>query len=120
MTFQEILAKIVDGTPGAVGGAIMGADGIPVDEYVREGSRVDLPTVAVEFQSVVEQARKVAGSLEGDGELHELVLMTTSHQLLFRQVDDEYFVVVALHPTGTLGKARYLVRCLLRDLQEGL
>ena len=125
MTFREILEKIVERTPGAVGGAIMGADGIPVDEYAlprraRGEDGLDLPALAVEFQSVVEQARKVAGSLDGDGQLHELVLMTTGHQLLFRQIDDEYFVVVALEPTGTLGKARYLVRSLLRELREGL
>ncbi len=30
MTFREILATLVDGTPGAVAGAIMAEDGIAV------------------------------------------------------------------------------------------
>lgn len=120
MTFREILATLVEETPGAVAGAIMAEDGIAVEEYAREHARIDLLTLAVEFQSVLEQAKKVAGSLDGDGRLDELVLTTTHHQLLFRQIDAEYFVTLALEPAGTLGKARYLLRGLLRELREGL
>ena len=120
MTFREILAKLVDDTPGAVAGAIMAEDGIAVEEYAREHSRIDLLAMAVEFQSVLAQARKVAGSLDGDGRLAELVLVTTHHQLMFRLIDDEYFVLLALEPGGTLVKARYLLRGLLRELREGL
>ena len=46
MTFRELLAKIVNGTPGAVAGAIMGQDGIAIDEYVARPS-VYLTAVAV-------------------------------------------------------------------------
>jgi predicted regulator of Ras-like GTPase activity (Roadblock/LC7/MglB family) len=122
MTLREILAKLVEETPGALAAAVMGADGIPVDEFARPNSRLELPAVAVEFQRVVEEARKVSASLYGSGDaaLNELVLVTAHHQLLFRPVDREYFVVVALDPTGLLGKARYRVRSLLHDLREEL
>ena len=120
MTGREILATLVDGTPGAVAAAIMAEDGIAVEEYAQRRSRLDLPVLAVEFQSVLGQARKVAGSLDGDASLEELVLLTTRHQLLFRLIDDEYFVALALEPSGSLGKARYLLRGLLRELREGL
>lgn len=122
MTFREILERVVQGTPGALAGAIMASDGIPVDEYVRDEARVDLAALAVEFQRVLDQSRKVAGALYGGsgGGLEELVLITSGHQLLFRQLDDDFFVAIALEPTGSLGKARYLVRSLLRDLQEAL
>ena len=127
MTFQDVLSRVVDDTPGAIAAAIMGGDGIPVDEYSADdlegsGEILDLPSVAVEFQRVVEDARKVTGALyeENGGDLEEIVLITTNHQLLFRQVDDEYFVVVALHPTGMLGKARYRIRTLLDELREEL
>lgn len=124
MTFREILAKIVDPTPGAVAGVIMAADGIPLEEYRVPGAagEVDLSSVAVEFQRVLEQARKVAGALYGgSGEaLSELVLVTSGHQLLFRQVDEEFSLVVALDPAGSLGKARYLARMLLQEVREAL
>ncbi len=122
MTFREILETVVLQTPGALAGAIMAADGIPVDEFKREEGSVDLAAVAVEFQRVLDQSRKVAGALYGasGGGLEELILITSGHQLLFRQIDDEFFVTIALEPTGSLGKARYLVRSLLRELQEAL
>ena len=122
MTFREILQKLVEETPGALAGAVIASDGIPVDEFQLEDADIDLTVVAVEFQRVLEQAHKATGAFYGGAEakLDELILVTGSHQLLFRQLDDEFFVVVALTPQGMLGKARYLVGCLLRDLQEAL
>lgn len=121
MTFRELLAKIVNGTPGAVAGAIMGQDGIAIDEYVARPS-VDLTAVAVESEQVLSQARKVCGSLfeRPDDRLEELVLTTRSHQLLFREVDREYFLIVVLDHHGVLGKARYLVASTLQELREEL
>ncbi len=122
MTFREILERIVLQTPGAVAGAVMAADGIPIDELEREEGSVDLAAVAVEFQRVLDQSRKVAGALYGasGGGLEELILITSAHQLYFRQIDDEFFVTIALKTSGSLGKARYLVRSLLRELREAL
>ena len=122
MTFREILAHVVDGTPGALAGAIMARDGIAVDEYEVERDRVDLTAVAVEFERVLGHASKVAGALfgsHGNG-LEELVITTRGPQLLFRHIDDEYFLVIALDKTGSMGKARYLVRQILQSLQEEL
>ncbi|MCZ6570220.1 MAG: hypothetical protein O7B23_08690 [Deltaproteobacteria bacterium] len=122
MTFREILERIVLQTPGALAGAVMAADGIPIDELEREEGSVDLTAVAVEFQRVLDQARKVAGALYGPsgGGLEELILITSVHQLYFRQIDDEFFVTIALKTTGSLGKARYLVRSLLQELRDAL
>lgn len=120
MTFQEILARVVDGTPGALAGAIMGSDGIAICDYAKPGAKVDLLAVAVEFLTVLEGARKVARTLDASGALDELVLTTSAHQLFFRQVDDEYFLVVALEPGGMLGKARWLVRTLMDALRSEL
>jgi predicted regulator of Ras-like GTPase activity (Roadblock/LC7/MglB family) len=122
MTFREILARMVEGTPGGLAAAVMGSDGIAVDEYRREGQALDLTAVAVEFQRVLEQAKKVAGMLYGQSgsQPEELVLVTGEHQLLFRQVDEEYFVVMALSPGGFLGKARHLVRTLLESIRQEL
>jgi predicted regulator of Ras-like GTPase activity (Roadblock/LC7/MglB family) len=120
--FRDILAEIVDGTPGALAGAIMGRDGIPVAEYPVDPGDLDLAAVAIEFQRVLDQASKVAGSLFGPRNpgLEELVLTTSGPQLLFRNVDDDYFMVIALERTGTLGKARYLLRNALQRVQEEL
>jgi predicted regulator of Ras-like GTPase activity (Roadblock/LC7/MglB family) len=122
MTFREILQSLVDQTPGALAAAVMAADGVAIDEYARQGAEVDLGAIAIEFGRIFHQSQKVADSLYGsrDGELHELVLVTAGHQLFFRQLDDEMFLVIALEPTGIVGKARWLARSLLDQIREAL
>ena len=122
MTFLEILTTVVEGTPGALAGAIMASDGIPVEEHVREAADVDLAALAVEFQRVLEQSNKVAGALyHGEDEaLRELILIMAGHQILFRVIDSDFFLVIVLEPGGSLGKARYLIRTVLHQLKDAL
>ena len=122
MTFQEVLSKVVDSTPGARAAVVMGTDGIPVEEYRAEGTDLDLPTMAVDFQRVLEEAQKVTTQMGSDagGPLEEVILKTAGIEVLFRPIDDEYYLIVALERTGFMGKARYLVSSLLQDLREEL
>ena len=121
MTFREVLAKIVDGTPGAVAATVMGQDGIAIDEYIARPT-LDLAAVAVESEQFLTQARKLCGSLfeHPENRLEELVLTTRSNQLLFREIDRDYFLIVVLDEFGVLGKARYLVASTLQELREEL
>ena len=124
MTFREVLIKVVESTPGARAAVVMGADGIPVEEYraEAEGTDLDLPTMAVDFQRVLEEAQKVTAQMGSDagGPLQEVILKTAGIEVLFRPIDEEYYLIVALERTGFMGKARYLVSSLLQDLREEL
>jgi len=122
MTFREILQTLVDKTPGALAAAVMAGDGVAIDEYARPGAEVDLGTIAIEFGRIFHQSQKVADALFGarDGALEELLLVTGGHQLFFRQLDEDSFLVLALDATGLVGKARYLARSLLQEIREAL
>jgi len=120
MTFREILQKLVDQTPGARGAAVVDADGIALDEYAAAAQDLDLAGIAVEFQGVLGQASKVAGSVFGGAALRELILCAGDQQLLLRRIDDEFFLIVALRRDAILGKARYLADLLLPDLRSSL
>ncbi|HXZ86453.1 MAG TPA: hypothetical protein VEI82_13300 [Myxococcota bacterium] len=122
MTFREILTTLVDRTPGALAAAVMAADGVAIDEYAREGSEVDLGAIAVEFGRIFGQSQKVAESLYGarEGELDELLLVLGEHQILFRRLDEDSFLLLALERTGLVGKARWLARSLLQEIREAL
>ena len=54
------------------------------------------------------------------GRFEECFVGLANYWLLFRSVDDEFFLVVALTPTGNLGKARYLMRRHLEALRADL
>jgi predicted regulator of Ras-like GTPase activity (Roadblock/LC7/MglB family) len=122
MTFREILSTLVERTPGALAAAVMAGDGVAIDEYAREGAEVDLGAIAVEFGRIFAQSQKVASALYGtrDGDLDELLLVLGGHQILFRKLDEDSFLLLALEPSGLVGKARWLARNLLQEIREAL
>ena len=112
MSFREILRTIVEDCGGGISAALMGNDGIPIDDYMAQGSEesaVPVETAAVEFGRILIDIRKASDAL-GGGILEETVVQLGHFTLIFRPVDDENFLVVMLGPDGNLGKARYLIR----------
>ena len=121
MSFEPTLQKMIDSLPGVLGIALMGADGIPVAEVAAPGaSGNDLVGGAgVEFGRILDEVRKGADAL-GAGRVDEMTLALARCTLVFRSVDDELFLVLALAPDGNLGKARFQVRRHLLELREQL
>jgi predicted regulator of Ras-like GTPase activity (Roadblock/LC7/MglB family) len=124
MSFRSILQTIVDGCGGGVGAALMGNDGIPI-EQVSAGPgaaampRDDVGAAGVEFGRILEEIRKASDAL-GGGALTETVVRLAHFTLILRHIDDDTFLVLALSPDGNLGKARYLIRRHLLELREEL
>lgn len=124
MTFEPTLRKMIDGCSGAIGVALMGSDGIAVAELqapdpdlgVLDG---EVSAAGIEFGRILDEVRKASDSLNG-GRLEEVVISLARFTLLFRSVDDELFLVVALAEGGNLGKARFLLRRHLLELREQL
>ena len=125
MSFEPTLQKMVDTCPGVLGIALMGSDGIPVAEAAASASAQEMEGgelvggAGVEFGRILDEVRKASDAL-GGGRLEETIVSLARFTLLFRSVDDELFLVVALAPDGNLGKARYLVRRHLHELREQL
>ncbi len=109
MSFETILREIVTQCPGCIGVALMNSDGIPIAEVGGAGESDEVTLLGVEFGRVLDEARKVASTVNG-GELAELVIGMARTQVVLRALDRETFFVLALDPTGNLGKARYLLR----------
>jgi predicted regulator of Ras-like GTPase activity (Roadblock/LC7/MglB family) len=124
MSFEPTLQKMIDGCAGAIGVALMGTDGIAVAELqapdpdlsVLDG---EVGAAGIEFGRILDEVRKAADALSG-GRLEEVVVALARMTLVFRAVDDELFLVVALAPNGNLGKARFLLRRHLLELREQL
>ena len=106
--FAETLRKVVDNVDGGIAAVIMGLDGIPVDQYVRQNS-VDVNTVAMEFSFILAQIKKAGDSLQVGG-LEELTVKAQRLLLVCRMISPQYFVAVAMAPEGNFGKARFLAR----------
>jgi len=123
MSFHSILSEIVGACPGALGLALMGSDGIPIDQVAgtAAGDSVadDVGVLGVEFGRILEEVRKAADSVGGGGP-EELSVRLGHFQVVLRAVDDDTYLVMALAPAGNAGKARFLLRRHLGALREQL
>ena len=120
MNFEAILCKIVEECGGGIGAALMGNDGIPIEEFTASksagssaagefGQPVEVSTAGVEFGRILLDIRRASDAL-GGGSLEETIIRVKGFMLIFQPIDDENFLVLALARDGNLGKARYLIR----------
>ncbi len=117
--FKEILREVVENTDGAVAGILMGFDGITVESYVGESAGVDMETVGGEYSQVLTQIKQASALLEMGNAL-EVAVQAETMTTLMRLLNDEYFVALAIQPTGNFGKARFLLRMQAGKLLENL
>ncbi len=126
MSFRSILQEIVDDCGGGLAAALMGLDGIAVEQVRAKGEvdredplHGDVTSAGVEFGRILVDMTKASDAL-GTGPLEEAVVSLGRLRLIFHSVDDELVLVLALRPDGNLGKARYLIRRSLVALRSEL
>jgi len=124
MMFTNILRNIVESCGGGIGAALMGTDGIPIDQFVSDSVpdgplSDDIGTAGVEFNRILDEIRKASDGLAG-GVMRETVVVLSRFSLAFRPVDDDAYLVVVVAPDGNLGKARYLMRNSLSAIRDEL
>lgn len=125
MSFESILQSIVDECGGGLSAALMGLDGIPIEQvranagdFSSDPLHGDVTSAGIEFGRILGDMTKASDSL-GTGALEEAVVSLERLKLIFHGVDEDLMLVLAIAPDGNLGKARYLLRrnaVALRDL----
>ena len=114
--FREALESINGRTEGALGSLIMGTDGIAVEKFLLEGGiEANFDVAAAEVTSLVRSAQR-AGRDTGLGSVREIILAFEGMNLIARLITADYFVVLALHPDGNLGRGRFELRKAELDL----
>jgi predicted regulator of Ras-like GTPase activity (Roadblock/LC7/MglB family) len=123
MSFDTILRTILDECGGGLGIALMGSDGMPVEEIHASGARTvlgeEIGVAGAEFGRILDEIRKASDTLGGGG-VQETVLGFARFTVVLRSVDDDLFLVLAIAPDGNLGKARYLIRRHMLAIREEL
>lgn len=117
MAFREYLEQICSAVDGSVACSVLGFDGIAVDTFESRATDLDIPTLLVEYTTILNQVRAAAGVLQS-GNVRELVISTDKLTAMSRPLTDDYFVVLALSPDGNWGKARYMLRVVSPRLQQ--
>jgi predicted regulator of Ras-like GTPase activity (Roadblock/LC7/MglB family) len=116
MSFESILQTIVDECGGGFGAALMGLDGIAIAQvsasagpFEEDPVAGDVTDAGIEFGRILADAVKASDAL-GTGGMRETMICLDRVTLLFRTVEEDLLLVLALAPDGNLGKARYLLR----------
>lgn len=117
--FQESLKEVVDRTEGAIASLVMGFDGIAVESYATAESELNVENLGMEYSVVLTQIKQAAQMLSL-GAANEVTIQAENMTTVIRLLTEEYFVAVAIEPTGNLGKARYLLRIQAPQLIDGL
>lgn len=112
---KDILKSAVTSVEGGLASVVMGFDGVPVEQYVHDGSGVDIETLGVEYSNALTEVRRTADSLSS-GSVQEVAVVTESGLVLLRPVNQEYFVALVLTADGNLGKGRFLLKRAARAL----
>ena len=126
MTFETILQSIVDDCGGGFSAALMGLDGIAIEQVVAsdgvQGNDPlggDVTHAGIEFGRILADMGKASDSL-GTGRVREAVVSLDGATLIFHMVDDDLMLVLELALDGNLGKARYLIRRSLGAIRAEL
>ncbi len=117
--FKEVLREVVDRTEGGIAGLLMGFDGIPVENYVKDDAELDVESVGMEYSVILTQIMKAAKMLDA-GEAREVAIQAENMTTVIRLLSPEYFVALTLSPQGNFGKGRFLLRTLTPKLLDDL
>ena len=122
MSFESILRPIVDQCGGGIAIALMGSDGIAIEQVAATAPAAvmeDIGAAGVEFGRILDEVRKASDSL-GGGSVGEASFSLATFSLIVRVIDVDTFLALAVAPDGNVGKARYLMRRSLPSLREQL
>ena len=109
MEFEQILRSLVDNVSGGYAATIMAMDGIPLQNYIKEGENCDLETIGVEYGNIVSEIKK-ASEVLNLGDVEEVFITSNGMKVILRIATPEYFVALVLGPYGNSGKGRYLIK----------
>ena len=108
MSFADILKDVVNGTEGALGALVVGVDGIPVEEF-SVNRDIDLQSMTVEYSTLLKEIEKGSQSAQL-GTTKEVTVIADKAMIMLRRLNEEYFMVLIIHPDGNFGKGRFLLR----------
>ncbi|MBI3180847.1 MAG: hypothetical protein HYZ28_01750 [Myxococcales bacterium] len=110
MSFLSHLESVVKQVNGALACSVMGFDGIAVETHqVDSAAELDLNAAWVEYANILSQVKTAAETLK-TGTVAELSINSENVVTLMRLVSPEYFLVLAMRPSGNYGKGRYVLR----------
>jgi predicted regulator of Ras-like GTPase activity (Roadblock/LC7/MglB family) len=117
MTFREILEEMHGKDPGVTAAALVGSDGLTVEEWRAPGEERDLSALCPEIVRFFLESDRIAGE-NGLGSSEELRLSGDRAQVFVRRVTPEYLVMIVGAREAVPGKCRFLLGRAARRMRD--
>ena len=118
MSFKALLGQLVTSVPGAQGAILADWEGEAVDQFGLMDD-YELKVIGAHKGVILHNMREVVTRL-GDDRLSEIVITTSHAQTLVLPVTNDYFLVLTLDRSDSLGRALFEARrctqALMREI----
>jgi len=118
MSFVESLRRVTNNLEDSKGIALVGMDGIVVEEHKKDPT-LDLQTLGAEYSGMMREVQKTTAALQL-GDVREVSVLTDKALVISRQITQEYFLVLVVKSEGNFGKGRFLMRREIASLEKEL
>jgi predicted regulator of Ras-like GTPase activity (Roadblock/LC7/MglB family) len=116
MDFKSLLQKIVENVDGAIGAAVIGEDGIAIDQYTTR-SDFDITAAGAEYSTIISSAKKASQNF-GLGKTTEVLISTEKATMIMMMMEKNLFVTLALNLDGNLGRGRLELKKTIPELEK--
>lgn len=114
--FTRILARAVEDTPGAIGGAFAAPDGEMVD-FVANGDPTDLAILTAHYGVILASLEALLNTQHFGGAQY-FVIENHRLDIVIHTVDDGYYAMLAMPPPAPLGCAIGALRQAALELRR--
>ena len=116
---KAVLQEILDRIPEALGAAVVGLDGLPVEKVAaRPSFNIDL--ASAEWIGLVKRAAAALRAATPPGGPEEISVTSRSGLAILRSIGGDYFLCVVVGPDCLQGRVRYEVWRAGLQLEEAL
>lgn len=117
MTFRDIIEEMHRKDPAVTSGAIVGSDGLTVEEWHAPGDAQDLSALCAEAAQFFRESDRIAEE-NGLGQGQELSLAGERGRVFIQRVASGYLLTVVTTAAIIPGRCRFLLRQAARQARE--
>ena len=117
MTFRDIIEEMHSKDPAVTSGAIVGSDGLTVEEWHAPGDSQDLSALCAEASQIFRESDRIA-SENGLGEGQEVSFTGDQGRVFIHRVANGYLLTIVTSSGIIPGRCRFLLRQAARRARE--